>query len=248
MANERLRSCMTEAHLTINDVAKHVGVDPKTVERWISTDRVPHRRHRWSTASLLQVDEAYLWPQTLNENGCEVNQAECITLYPTRSAVPADLWISLFKAAKDCIDILVYSSSFLPDSYPEFTHELSVRADEGVTVRLLFGDPDSKAVSLRGEEENIGEGMAGRIRLSLSYLREARNNPKIEFRLHGTTLYNSIYRFDDDMLVNTHAYGAPAAHSVVLHLRRLNGGSIFRDYEESLERVWSQATSLRHDR
>ena len=34
------------------------------------------------------------------------------------------------------------------------------------------------------------------------------DRPGIEVRLHATTLYNSLYRFDQSLLVNTHAYGA----------------------------------------
>ncbi|MGH8907182.1 MAG: hypothetical protein ACRD0K_11810 [Egibacteraceae bacterium] len=160
--------------------------------------------------------------------------------------MPADLWLGLLETAQARIDILTYSSLFLPDNHPELGDKLAARVDAGASVRLLFGDPESDAVRLRGEEERIGEGMSSRIRLSLSYLQEAQGNPKIEFRLHGTTLYNSIYRFDDDMLVNAHAYGAPAARSIVLHLRRLSGGAVFKHYEESFERVWSQAVPPRH--
>ena len=58
---------------------------------------------------------------------------------------------------------------------------------------------------------------------------------------HHTTLYNSIYRFDDEMLVNTHVYGFPAAHAPVMHLRRLSGGDLFDTYADSFDRVWSTA-------
>jgi hypothetical protein len=68
------------------------------------------------------------------------------------------------------------------------------------------------------------------------YLRGAVGAPGVELRFHATTLYNSIYGFDDDILVNTHVYGAPAAHSPVLHLRRLPGGRLF----DHLERVWER--------
>ena len=36
MANERLRGCLAAAELTTADLAAHVGVDVKTVERWIA--------------------------------------------------------------------------------------------------------------------------------------------------------------------------------------------------------------------
>ena len=116
------------------------------------------------------------------------------------------------------------------------------KAEQGTKVRLALGDPDSDAVRRRGDEEQIGEGLAARVRLSLVYLRDAVGAPGVELRFHATTLYNSIYRFDDDMLVNAHVYGAPAAHSPVLHLRRLPGGRLFDHYQASFVRVWEQAS------
>jgi hypothetical protein len=242
VANERLRSCIAGARLTITDVAAQVGVDPKTVERWITLERVPHRSHRWATASLLGTDEAYLWPEIMDDARTQLaSAAELVTLYPNRGAVPGGLWHSLVDGATKRIDILVFSGLFLPDGYPEVARVLAAKAEQGTKVRLAFGDPDSEAVRLRGEEERIGDGMAARIRLSLVYLQDAVRAPGVEVRFHGTTLYNSIYRFDDDVLVNAHVYGAPAAHSPVLHLRRLSGGLLFDHYLASFELVWEQA-------
>jgi hypothetical protein len=242
VANERLRSCIAGARLTIPDVAAQVGVDPKTVERWITLGRVPHRSHRWATASLLGTDEAYLWPEVMDDTRTQLaSAAELVTLYPNRGAVPGGLWHSLIDGATDHIDILVFSGLFLPDGYPVVARVLAAKAEQGTKVRLAFGAPDSEAVRLRGEEERIGDGMATRIRLSLVYLQDAVSAPDVEVRFHGTTLYNSIYRFDDDVLVNAHVYGAPAAHSPVLHLRRLPGGLLVDHYLASFERVWEQA-------
>ena len=77
------------------------------------------------------------------------------------------------------------------------------KAEDGVQVRLLYGDPESDAVALRGAEEGIGDGLAARIRLALGYMREAFDEPGVSVRLHGTTLYNSLYRYDDELLVNS---------------------------------------------
>jgi hypothetical protein len=244
VANERLRSCITGARLTITEVATQVGVDPKTVERWIVLGRVPHRSHRWATASLLGTDEAYLWPEVADERRTQAaSTSELVTLYPNRGAVPTALWRSLMDGATHHIDVLVFSGLFLPDSYPEVAKLLTTKAEAGTKVRLALGEPDSEAVRRRGDEEGIGDGLAGRVRLAQTYLREAVGVPGIELRLHATTLYNSIYRFDDDMLVNAHVYGAPAAHSPVLHLRRLPGARLVDHYQASFERVWEQATA-----
>ena len=64
-----------------------------------------------------------------------------------------------------------------------------------------------------------------------------------EIRLHDTPLYNSIYRFDDDILVNTHVYGLLAAYTPVMHLRRVDG-AYFNTYLESFERVWGSARPI----
>jgi hypothetical protein len=146
-------------------------------------------------------------------------------------------------AASDRIDVLVFAGLFLPDGYPEIAKLLAAKVEQGTKVRLTLGDPDSDAVRRRGEEERIGDGLAARVRLGLLYLRDAIGAPGVELRFHATTLYNSIYRFDDDMLVNAHVYGAPAAHSPVLHLRRLPGGQLFDHYQASFERVWEQAST-----
>jgi hypothetical protein len=244
VANERLRSCIAGAKLTIPDLAAQVGVDPKTVERWITLGRVPHRSHRWATASLLGTDETYLWPEVMDDTRTQLaSAAELVTLYPNRGTVPGGLWHSLIDGATDHIEILVFSGLFLPDGYPEVARVLAAKAEQGTKVRLALGDPDSEAVRLRGQEERIGDGMAARIRLSLVYVQDALRAPGVEVRFHGTTLYNSIYRFDDDVLVNAHVYGAPAAHSPVLHLRRLPGGLLVDHYLASFERVWEQATA-----
>ena len=100
---------------------------------------------------------------------------------------------------------------------------------------MLLGDPQSDAVARRGEEERVGDSLAARIRLSMTFLA-----PLCE--VGGvTTLYNSIFRFDDDMLVHLHTYGAQAAQSPVMHVRRIAGGRLFPHYLESYERVWEGA-------
>jgi transcriptional regulator with XRE-family HTH domain len=241
--NERLRGCLVAAQLTVSDVAARLRVDSKTVERWVAKERVPYPAHRRAMAELLKTTEAYLWPDVLdNVRTTSTSKAELVTLYPDRGAVPGDLWRSLIESTKDRIDVLVFAGLFLPDGYPELAKVLVSKAERGTEIRFALGDPLSDAVRLRGEEERIGEGMAARVRLSLTYLADAIGTSGVEVRFHSTTLYNSIYRFDDDMLVNTHVYGAPAAQSPVLHLRRLAGGRLFDHYQTSFERVWQLAT------
>ena len=68
--------------------------------------------------------------------------------------------------------------------------------------------------------------------------------PNVEIRLHGTILYNSIFRADDQLFVNTHIYGVMANNAPFFHLRRIPGGAMAVNYFESFERVWTEAVPL----
>jgi hypothetical protein len=57
-------------------------------------------------------------------------------------------------------------------------------------------------------------------------------------------LYNSIYRADDKLLVNQHAYGIPAAHSPVFCLSSTGSGEMATLYMDSFKRVWASAVPL----
>jgi hypothetical protein len=107
---------------------------------------------------------------------------------------------------------------------------------------MLFGDRSSAAVIQRSTDEGIGpETISAKIDHALAYFRELRDTAGLEVRTHGTVLYNSIYRFDEQMIVNPHVYGKMAAHAPALHLRRLSAGNLFATYADSYETVWAQA-------
>lgn len=75
------------------------------------------------------------------------------------------------------------------------------------------------------------------------YLEPAVGTPGVEIRLHDTILYNSIYRFGDDVLVNPHVLGAPAGQNPVLHFRYIPGGRTFRHYMRSFDYAWARGTA-----
>ena len=66
----------------------------------------------------------------------------------------------------------------------------------------------------------------------------------MRIHLHDTTLYNSIYRFDDDMLVNAHLYATIAYAAPVFHLRQLAAGELFTNYMQSFERSGERPTRV----
>lgn len=243
MRNERLRTALLERGITPAELAEALDVDPKSVERWIS-GRTPYRRHRYAVAAHLGVDEAYLWPDALTRDQvASAAENEIINIYPHRWTVPSDLWRNLFDAAEHEIDVLVFSGLFLAED-AGIQRIFRRKAESGAKIRILLGDPDSDVVAERGADEGTDEGMAARIRNAVVFYRPLREVDGIEFRLHSTVLYNSIYRADGQVLVNTHIYGCPAFQAPVLHLRRVAGGDMVTTYLESFDRVWDGAIAL----
>ncbi len=163
---------------------------------------------------------------------------EFVALYAHRADTPNELWLSLLKAATDRIDLFANASLFLPEDNPEAVSILTKKAAAGVRVRVLMGDPNSDAAKLRGYEERLFEGIPGRIQMALAYYRPLVEVEGVEFRLHATSLYNSIFRYDNEMLVNQHMYGTYGYIAPILHLRKEPGGDLFDTYMRSFDRVW----------
>ncbi len=243
MANERLRAALLQRGMTPTELAESVGVDPKTIERWIG-GRIPYRRHRYRVASKLGIDEAYLWPGALAaEQVASASESEVLVLYPHRWAVPRDVWGQLFDSAEEEIGVLVYSGMFIVDD-PGLLALFRAKAEQGVRVRILLGDPDCPEVAARGALEGIGDALASKIRNAIVLYQPLRGMDGVEIRLHSTVLYNSIFRADGQLLVNSHVYGFPASQAPVMRLRRVAGGTMVTTYIESFDRVWSEAVPL----
>lgn len=244
MSNERLRSALLARGMTVQELAEEIKVNPKTVERWITQGKVPYRRHQYATAAALKVDVTTLWEDSRAlESAADLTKAEIVAVYPHRHTVPPNLWRDIYARAERNLDVLVYSGLFLSEDLL-FHGLLKQKVKGAAQVRILLGDPDCEAVRQRG----IDEGhriMDGKIRNALvNYRPLFETHPEIGFRLHATTLYNSIYRADDEMLVNPHVYGIGAYMAPVFHLRRMPGGGLFDTYANSIEQTWGGARQV----
>jgi hypothetical protein len=212
------------------------------VERWITQGRSPYPKYRQAIALRLDQRETYLWPSV--EDGRQRSDAELIRFYPHRSMIPVDLWDRFFAKAEARIDVLVYVGMFMTER-PNLLAEMQKKADSGVRIRLLFGDRDSESVLQRSIDERIGpHTISAKIDHALAHFKPLFTAAGVEARLHGTVLYNSIYRFDDEMIVNPHVYRKIASHAPALHLRRLATGvsDLFDMYADSFDAVWDGAT------
>ncbi|MEU4220819.1 XRE family transcriptional regulator [Actinoplanes sp. NPDC026623] len=221
------------------DVAARLGVDPKTVQRWLS-GRQPYPRHRDALVALTGWSPRDLWPELSRPADPATHADEVRIVYPHRSAVPADAWARLLSRADREIAILAYSALFLAENVA-VTDMLREKARAGVRIRIALGDPAGRHIASRGDEEGIGAGMSARIRTALVGFGPLAEDFGVALGLHDTVLYNSMCRSDDELLVSLHVYGRPGAHAPVLHMKGNRADGMVATYLASFERVWSIA-------
>ncbi|MGW9041516.1 XRE family transcriptional regulator [Streptomyces lydicus] len=241
MPNERLRAAMAAGGWTHATLAARAQVDPKSVERWVNLGRTPRRATALLAAETLGEDVHALWPTLRQARSARAVSSELVALYDQRAYVPVSTFTDMLAEARENIDVLVYAAVFLHEGFPRLNDLLRERAAEGCSVRIALGDAESANVRQRGEEERFGHGIESRCRLALMHYRPLLGVPGIEIRTHETTLYNSIYRADDQLLANAHVWGVNAYGAPVWHLRRNGDGGIFDTYAQSFDAVWTTA-------
>jgi transcriptional regulator with XRE-family HTH domain len=248
VSNDRLTATVTGSGLTVEQVARKVDVDPKTVQRWLS-GRTPHPRHRYAVAQLLGEAEEFLWPGVHRQQADGLGAAaELVSAYPHRTDLNADRWWTLFTEAEAQIDLLGYTLYFLPHQHPELVDLLLRKCEQGCRIRIALADPDSEHVARRDEEEREAITLVARIQSSLDAFAPLLGCANADLRFQDAPLYNSVFRFDDEMLVTPHLYGTPGRSAPMLHLRRLGPSGIFSRFSAHFEGIWSDSRPIDTDR
>ena len=210
--------------MTAAALADAVQVDPKSVSRWLAEDRIPHPPTRQKVAATLQQQETFLWPELLaDSDGCTSGLVDIERVWPTRSSISSEIWHALFSKATEQLDILVYAGAFLIETL-DLADVLAWKVSTGTRIRVLVADPHSAAVGLRAAELSLA-WLPQRCQSTLDYLRRVDG---IRLRPHGASHYASLFRFDDLLLANTHAYGIWACHSPVLEVHKSSSGQTLR--------------------
>lgn len=247
MKNERLRATMAAGGWTHASLAERVRVDTKSVERWVNLGRVPRRATAMLAAEALGENVHALWPALRQARPARAVSPELVAMYEQRADVPVSAYVDLFSTARERIDVLVYAALFLHEAYPRLNDLLQERAEDGCTIRIALGKADSQSVQQRGQEEKFGHGIESRCRLALLHYRPLADVQGIEIRTHGTTLYNSLYRADEQIFVNAHVWGMNAYSTPLWHLRRVADSGMFDTYAGSFDAVWATATPVERE-
>lgn len=104
-----LARALAGSSMDATDVAARLGVDPKTVSRWLA-GRVPYPRHRAALAQLTGWTVRDLWPDLTRSPAADPATSGVRLTYPRRCAVPPEAWRRHFAAARHDIGILAYSA------------------------------------------------------------------------------------------------------------------------------------------
>jgi len=238
LLNKPLLACIEASGLTREELARRCEVNAKSIWMWTHRGQIPHMRTQLLAAAALGVNRTYLWPET-SKQATIASDADFVARYENRGLVPADLWSSPARQAREQISVAAYASLLWCQTSPGLLDNLKERADHGVAIRIALGDPDSDAVARRGQEEGID--MGARIRNTFKFIEPIVDHPGIEVRQHDTTLYNSYYIADSVMLVNSHSLGVQACNAPVLHFQRVTTGHSFDFYQGNFEYIWGQA-------
>ena len=239
MANDRLRAAMQAAHLDIEDVARAVRVDPKTVQRWLA-GRIPRPRHRWALVDLLNEQEELLWPKGGGSAVAAKHTSEIVAAYAHRADAPLSLWSRVLFRSRQQIDLLGYAMLFFPEQHPDLPAFVAERCETtSLKVRIILVDPDCEETRQRDSLERLGGTLPARTRTTMQHFAPLLECPGVELRLVDVPLYNAVYRFDDQMLVTPYLHAIHGFQHPLLHLRRLGEYGLFAAYAGQFDALWA---------
>jgi hypothetical protein len=244
--NMALRRAMDEKPTTPRRLAAHLGVAPKTVERWLAdAENVPHPRNRADASEYLGVAEEMLWPRAVKTAVKTGPDREIVSVYPYRSACPTTVWGQLIADAKKDLLFAGYTNYFLFTQQPAFHLTLRKKVEAGVRIRFLLGDPDGAVTRQREQIEDVALSVSTRIRIAQENLAKVGDLPGLETRFSSPEdamnhVSLSVFRFDEDALVTPHLARLVGHDSPMMHLRRREDNGMFDRFAEHAEELWDR--------
>jgi transcriptional regulator with XRE-family HTH domain len=202
--NERLAAAMRQARVSQVRLAAEAGVDPKTVERWITTGRIPHPKHRDAVAAFLEQPPSSLWD--VDGTGSETRTAKPVELRPYLQQA--------FEADDVRIDFVGYTSETLHGAIAEPLDMVrnGRYTPKSICIRVLLPDmarPLAFPVSVSGDPADDERARARMTLISdrhLGAIRDAAeelhnfgfvDDVSVEARFHGSAPSFKAYIIND---------------------------------------------------
>lgn len=237
--NSALEHHLLEAGFTPARLAEQLGIDEKTVQRWLAGRCRPYLRHQYAVATALRVDRRDLWPDPVAAPGAVGN--DLVTLYESRLDIPNRLWTDLTAVPGD-VEILTTDLRWFLENHPVLGAEMNCHALEGARVHLTLLDSDLADSTSTPEALET----AAAVRRTLAFLDPMLDIDRAinsQIRLHsGSPL--TIYRFGSEMLVHHALSGLPDSLAPAWHLRRTVEDGPFDRYLVHLRHVWTNSSPV----
>jgi hypothetical protein len=131
---------------------------------------------------------------------------------------------------------------------PKAGGDLVEKAKARCRIRLLIADPDSEQVRMRDAEEQQAITIGVRIASTPEWLRPLLEVDGIQLGFQDVPLYNSIFRFDDQMLVTPHLFATPGHSAPLSRLRRICERGLFDRFSGHFEAIWALRHPMGQDR
>ncbi|UFN95779.1 helix-turn-helix domain-containing protein [Micromonospora aurantiaca] len=233
---------MLRAHLDPAALAAAVGVDVKTVTRWLA-GRIPHQRTRLAVADALGETEADLWPQTRPDQapGAEAT-AEVVAAYAHRADIPHHVWAALLTGATTRIDLLGYAYRSCLSCFPTPCSSSPTRPPTAHGSGSRSPTPTART-SPNATPSNRSAAPTRPHPQRPQLLRTPPRRARRRDRPAHRDLYNSVFRFDHQMIVTPHLYRARGYQHPALHLRELSPHGIFAAHADQFEQIWQTTTA-----
>ncbi len=252
MANEQLRKAIADAGLEPEDLADRVQVDVKTVQRWIN-GRAPYTRHRAQVARILGVEVSTLWPQAGPPAQTDAQTAAVPSQDPpTANDVHPISLMQLLTDATEQIDLLDYTLLEVLET-PGFIQGLKEKAAAGCRVRILVvkagavqhDEIDREIATLNGRANNDEPpkpAMARQAYAAKEMLESLFGVPGIEVRSYSGHRYNSMLRFDGQMIAVIHLYGTRPENAPRSLCTDDDRDGLFGYFAAQFDAIWENAS------
>jgi transcriptional regulator with XRE-family HTH domain len=243
MNTQQFQGLLSQTGMSKEQFCSKCGIDVKSINGWIDGSIAPRPASKKRVADALGVPVGELFPE--DRVNTTAAYGEIVNVWAHRSESPKDLWWKLFEGAEEYVDLLGYAMQFFHEDHKDFVALLKDKANDGCQVRIIMADPQSSAANERDHEEDSRGGLVARIQRSLKLFEPVIGTANIDIRLQSYPMYNSIFRFDGEMLVTPHLCHDPGWLAPLFHVRQGSEEGIFQRYLESFDYVFDTSRAIR---
>jgi lambda repressor-like predicted transcriptional regulator len=216
MANSAFKTAFDRTGMTVDQFAKLIEVDRKTVERWIA-GRTPYRNRRVRIARALDVPVHELWPDEhpaprAADHSVGEPPDEIVRSWGGKEEFDAG---DTFTRAQQIIDVLAPALNLI--SNQSFVSALGHAADRGCQIRIL-------APTDAGQLDRIAT---------------LTRHHNIELRVLDRSTGHTVFRADDFAFLGIWLAGEEGQPFLLAQRRRNHG--VFDTITSHFDKLWNQA-------